>query len=144
MFLECGPEGLSKSIYINEQLSTRGYTMSYQINFSFLGLIFSFLGSFFIALVLAKVFRFRRCADEERSKSKDISEEAKKDSLILLMNSTSRVARYSTPFAVIGIILLFLGFIFQSLALIAGSSVGLLIIVVCGIVALAFFVWDDL
>jgi hypothetical protein len=47
-------------------------------------------------------------------------------------------------FTVIGIILLFLGLIFQSIALIDGSSVGLLVIVVCGIIALAFFIWDDL
>jgi hypothetical protein len=120
------------------------YMVNWQTNLAFLGLIFSFLGSFFIALVLAKAFRFRKCTDEERCRLKDLSEEAKKESLIFEMNITSKVARYTTHFTVIGILLLFLGLIFQSLALIADSSMGLLIIVICGVVALFFFIWDDI
>jgi len=124
--------------------------MDYQMNFAFLGLIFSFLGSFFIALVLAKTLQFRKYTEAELKKAesdgeiKELNENAKKDLVHFEINITSRVAPFSTHFAVIGIILLYLGFVFQSLALMSGSAVGLLIIVVCGIIALAFFMWNDL
>ncbi len=112
--------------------------MNCQMIFNFVGLILSFLGSFFIAIVLAKVFRFRK------EGLKDSTDEAKKDLLYLEMNRTSRVARYSTQFAIIGIILLYLGFVFQSIALISCSVVGLSLILGCGVIALAFFILDDL
>ena len=76
--------------------------MSYQIDFTFLGLIFSFLGSFFIALVLAKVFQIRKYTkaelkkEDEEGRLKDLSDEQKKDLLHFEMNRTSRVARYSS------------------------------------------------